>query len=120
MISSMSEVGEYVPDRGHIVWLTFDPSAGREQRGRRPAIVLSPADYNRRVRLALVCPITSRQKGYPFEVALLIGMGVAGVILVDHVRSVDWTARRAEFAGQAPAPVLREVVAKLAPLVGTE
>ncbi len=110
--------GAYVPDRGDLVWLAFDPSAGREQGGRRPGLILSPITYNQRVRLALVCPITSRVKGYPFEVALPSGLTVAGVILTDHVRSVDWIARRAEFADRVPSAVLRDVIARLAPLLG--
>ena len=110
--------GAYVPDRGDVVWWSFDPSAGREQGGRRPGLILSPIDYNRRVRLALVCPITSRVKGYPFEVALPSGLNLVGVILTDHVRSVDWTARRAEFADRVPPATLREVIARLAPLLG--
>ena len=102
-------VNDYVPDRGHLVWLDFDPQAGREQAGRRPALVLSPAAYNRRVSLALFCPITSRVKGYPFEVALPDGLGVSGVVLADQLRSLDWRRRRADFAGEAPASVVEEV-----------
>lgn len=119
MSASETATDAYVPDRGDLIWLSFDPSAGREQAGRRPALVISPAEYNRRVRLALVCPITSRVKGYPFEVVLPSGLSVAGVVLVDHVRSVDWMVRRAEFADRVPPAVLREVVARLAPLLGT-
>jgi mRNA interferase MazF len=109
----------YVPERGDIVWFTFDPQAGREQAGRRPALVLSPALYNRRASLALVCPITSRVKGYPFEVPLPTGLLVSGVVLADHVKSADWQVRRARFAAKAPDAVLAEVTAKLRPLVGT-
>jgi mRNA interferase MazF len=113
-------VRRYVPDRGHLVWLSFDPQAGREQAGRRPALVLSPAAYNGRSRLALVCPITGQIKGYPFEVLLPAGLAIAGVVLTDHLKSVDWETRRAEFAAEAPAPVTSEVAAKLAPLLGIE
>ena len=109
---------EWAPDAGDLVWLTFDPQAGREQAGRRPALVLSPALYNRRSGLALMCPITSRLKGYPFEVEIPEGLGIAGAILADHVKSLDWRARRAERAGKVPASVLREVQARLAPLLG--
>ncbi len=84
------------PNAGDLVWLTFNPQAGREQAGRRPAVVLSPAAYNKRSGLALVWPITSQVKGYPFEVALPHGLPIAGVILADHLKSVDWRARRAE------------------------
>lgn len=106
------------PDAGDLVWLTFNPQAGREQAGRRPAVVLSPAAYNKRSGLALVCPITSQVKGYPFEVALPHGLPVAGVVLADHVKSLDWRARRVERAGKLPAVVLREVLDRLAPLLG--
>lgn len=108
----------YVPERGDLVWLSFDPQAGHEQAGRRPALVLSPAPYNRRARLALVCPITTQVKGYPFEVAVPEGLTVSGVVLADHVKSVDWAARRAQFAAKAPPEVIAEVTAKLRPLLG--
>jgi mRNA interferase MazF len=108
----------YVPERGDLVWLTFDPQAGREQTGRRPALVLSPAPYNRRASLALVCPITNQVKGYPFEVALPESSAISGVVLADHIKSADWTARRAQFAAKAPPEVMAEVRAKLRPLLG--
>jgi mRNA interferase MazF len=108
----------YVPERGDLVWLTFDPQAGHEQAGRRPALVLSPAPYNRRASLALVCPITNQAKGYPFEVALPEGLSISGVVLADHVKSADWAARCAEFAARAPAEIVAEVTAKLRPLLG--
>jgi len=109
--------GTVAPARGDVVWLSFSPQAGREQAGRRPALILTPAPFNSRVGLAFVCPITSRVKGYPFEVALDRVGGVSGVILVDQLRSLDWRARRAEPAGKAPAHVMAEVVAKLRPLL---
>ena len=109
----------YVPDRGDLVWLTFDPQAGRQQAGRRPALVLSPALYNRRASLALLCPITNQAKGYPFEVALPQGLSISGVVLADHVKSADWAARRAQFAAKAPPKVVAEVTARLRPLLGT-
>ena len=108
----------YVPDRGDILWLTFDPQAGHEQSGRRAALVLSPAAYNRRAKLALVCPITNQAKGYPFEVALPVGLPLTGVILADHLKSADWAVRRAEFVAKAPVDVLADVIAKLRPLLG--
>jgi mRNA interferase MazF len=108
----------YVPERGDLVWLTFDPQAGHEQAGRRPALVLSPAAYNRRASLALVCPITTQAKGYPFEVRLPAGLPLSGVVLADHLKSADWAARRATFTAKAPAGVLLEVTAKLRPLLG--
>lgn len=108
----------YVPDAGDIVWLTFDPQAGHEQRGRRPALVLSPRAYNLKARLAVACPITSHTKGYPFEIALPADGKVAGVVLADHVKSLDWSARRAEFAELAPVDVLTDVREKLRALLG--
>ena len=108
----------YVPDAGDLVWLTFDPQAGREQAGRRPALVLSPRLYNERSGLALVCPVTSRVKGYPFEVVLPAGMRIGGVILADHVKSVDWKERHAEAVGHVPQELLDEVLSRLAPLLG--
>jgi mRNA interferase MazF len=108
----------YVPDGGDLIWLTFDPQAGHEQAGRRPALVLSPKVYNHRSGLALVCPVTNQAKGYPFEVTVPSGHGVTGVILADHLRSVDWKARRAEELGSCPVAVVNEVLARLAPLLG--
>lgn len=110
--------GPYVPERGDLVWLSSDAQAGREQAGRRPALILSPSSYNRRTGLALACPITSQVKGYPFEVGLPPGVAVTGVVLADRVRSIDWRARRAVLAGAAPIDVLDEVIARLEPLLG--
>jgi len=109
---------ESVPDAGDLVWLTFNPQAGREQAGRRSAVVLSPRSYNRRSGLALVCPITSHVKGYPFEVELPAGLPVTGAILADHLKSLDWRARRAELAGRIPEDVLHDVLDRLAALLG--
>jgi mRNA interferase MazF len=109
---------EWVPNSGDLVWLTFDPQAGREQAGRRPAVILSPSEYNRRSGLALACPITSHVKGYPFEVALPSGLPIGGVVLADHLKSLDWKVRRAEPAGRLPTGILREVLDRLAPLLG--
>lgn len=108
----------YVPERGDLVWLSFDPQAGYEQAGRRPALVLSPAAYNGKSGLMLACPITSKVKGYPFEVALPSGLPIAGVVLADQIRSLDWGARKAERAGEVPAGVLGEVMERVAPLLG--
>ena len=107
-----------VPDAGDFVWLTFDPQAGREQAGRRPALVLSPKVYNVKSGLALVCPVTSQIKGYPFEVAAPAGHDATGVILADHVKSIDWKARHAERLGRCSDQVMEEVRAKLAALLG--
>ena len=103
----------YTPDCGDLVWLTFTPQAGHEQAGRRPALVLSPAAYNGKVGLALLCPITSQVKGYPFEVAVPAGLPVSGVVLADQVKSLDWRARDAALAGKLPAGALEEVLQKL-------
>ena len=107
----------YVPDRGDLVWIHFNPQSGHEQAGRRPALVLSPAAYNGRVGLALLCPVTSQVKGYPFEVPLPAGSGIEGVILSDQVKSLDWRARAAERAGGAPESVVQEVLGKLSTLL---
>jgi mRNA interferase MazF len=108
----------YIPAAGDLIWLTFQPQVGHEQAGRRPALVLSPRLYHQKSGLALVCPVTSRAKGYPFEVAVPSSCGVTGVILADHLRSVDWRARRAEKLGRCPIEVTNEVLARLAPLLG--
>ncbi len=109
--------GRSAPQRGDIVWLQFTPQAGHEQAGRRPAFVVSPLAYSRKVGLALFCPITSRIKGYPFEVALPEGLEVSGAVLSDQVKSLDWRARRAKWICAAPPEVTEEVLAKLSTLV---
>jgi mRNA interferase MazF len=108
----------YIPDAGEFIWLSFDPQAGHEQGRRRPALVLSPKTYNRRSGLALVCPVTNQSKNYPFEVAVPDGCGVTGVILADHVKSVDYKARCAIRAGRCAGDSVDEVLARLAPLLG--
>ena len=107
----------FVPGRGDIVWLQFTPHAGHGQAGRRPAVVVSPREYNRRVGLALVCPITSRVKGYPFEVALPPGLGVEGVVLADQIRSLDWRVREADPVCALPKETFTDVLLKLGTLV---
>jgi mRNA interferase MazF len=107
----------YSPERGDIVWLSFTPQAGSEQAGRRPALVLSPIRYNRRVGLAIFCPITSKRKGYPFEVQLPEELPVRGAILTDQVKNLDWRSRNAEFACQVSSEVLEEVIQKLLTLL---
>ncbi len=106
------------PDRGSLAWLLFSPHAGREQAGRRPAIVLTTRGYHQLSHLALVCPITSRERGWPTEVRLPPGLPVKGVVLVDHIRSVDREARKLELIGHAPDSVLDEINARLGPLLG--
>ena len=107
----------YVPARGDLIWLQLDRQAGREQAGHRPAVVISPSSYNRRVGLALCCPVTSQVKGYPFEVLLPEGLGVEGAILSDHIKSLDWRARKARRIVKLPADVLQEAIGKILALV---
>jgi len=107
----------YIPNSGDIVWITFNPQAGHEQAGRRPALVLSPAAYNGKVGLAILCPITSQVKGYPFEVKIPDGLEISGAILSDQVKSLDWKARKAEFVCKLPPVVFNEVVQKLSTLI---
>ena len=110
-------MARYVPERGDAVWLEADPHAGHEQAGRRPALVVSPASYNSKAGLALVCPITSQVKGYPFEVPLPLSSKVTGVVLADQIRSLDWRARKARLILQLPDPVTQQVLQKLQTLL---
>jgi mRNA interferase MazF len=105
--------GKEAPQRGDVVWVSLNPHTGHEQAGRRPALVLSPVEYNERVGLALMCPVTSNVKGYPFEVALPEDLEIGGVVLADQVKSLDWRVRRAERACTVPQPVVNEVLGKL-------
>ena len=107
----------YVPDSGDIVWIMFNPHAGREQAGHRPALVLSPKAYNGKVGLAILCPITGQVKGYPFEVLIPEWLEVQGAILSDQVKSLDWKARKAEFKCKLPPENFNEVVKKLNTLI---
>jgi mRNA interferase MazF len=107
----------YVPDRGDVVWLAFTPQAGRERAGRRPAVVLTPACYNEKAGLAICCPITSRAKGYPFEVALPAGLPVSGVILADQVKSLDWRRERARVIARLPETLLEDLLPMLGALL---
>lgn len=107
----------YVPERGDAVWINFNPQAGHEQSGRRPAIVLSPQTYNGKVGLCLLCPITNKAKGYPFEVSIPAGLGVTGVVLSDQAKSLDWQVRNAELIAQLPETVIAEVLKKLKSLL---
>ena len=107
----------FIPDRGHFIWIDFDPQSGHEQAGRRPALVVSPAAYNEKIGLALLCPITSQIKGYPFEVAIPEGLSISGVILADQVKSLDWKSREAEFACDAPREVINLALEKLSTLL---
>ncbi len=107
----------YVPRRGDVVRITFNPQAGHEQAGRRPAVVLSPIAYNHKVGLALLCPITSQVKGYPFEVGVPGGLQVSGVILADQVKSLDWQARAAEFVCALPSATVSEILQRIGVLL---
>jgi mRNA interferase MazF len=106
-----------VPDRGDIVFLDFDPTKGHEQRGHRPALVISPRIYNQRSLLAIFMPITKQSKGYPFEVDLPESLKTQGVILADQIKSLDWTARRVEFIESVPVSLIVEVQAKVEGLI---
>ena len=106
----------YIPDRGDIVWLNFTPQTGREQQGKRPAIVMSPKAYNNKARLALFCPITTKQKGYPFEVKLMTGK-IKGVVLSDQLKSLDWQQREIEFIEKATEASMNEIIKKLSVLI---
>lgn len=110
----------YVPERGDIVWLDFNPQAGHEQSGRRPALVISPRGYNKPSGLALCCPVTTRAKGYPFEVPLPTAAPVKGIVLVDQLRNVDWRSRRAAFIGRLDDETLAEATERLRPLIGLD
>jgi len=104
-------VKSYVPEAGDIVWLEFDPQAGREQAGRRPAVVLTPSAYNKKTNLMICCPLTTQIKGYPFEVLVEID-GIDSVILSDQVKSLDWKMRKAKYKNRVGPHVLEEIRAK--------
>lgn len=103
----------YAPDRGDAVWVTLNPQAGHEQAGRRPALVLSPVAYNRKVGLAVLCPITNQIKGYPFEVLIPDGLKVKGAILSDQVKNLDWKIRDVKLICKLPQSVTMEALKKL-------
>ena len=111
---------EYVPGRGDLIWITLNHQAGHEQSGRRPAIVLSPIAYNAKVGLAILCPVTSQIKDYPFEVLIPEGLDIQGVILADQVKSLDWRVRQAECIGRLPRVTVNEVLQKLGLLLGED
>jgi mRNA interferase MazF len=113
MVSSRA----YVPQCGDVVWITLNPQAGYEQAGRRPAVVLSPQNYNGKIGLAIFCPITNQIKGYPFEVIIPVGLSVAGAVLSDQVKSLDWRARNAELICTLPTETISEVLQKLGTLL---
>lgn len=108
---------DYVPDRGDIVYLDFNPTKGHEQRGHRPAFVLSPRRYNAKTSLALLMPITKQRKGYPFEVLLPPGLQIQGVILADQIKCLDWNARNVQFVESVASDVIEAVQTKIEPLI---
>jgi mRNA interferase MazF len=107
----------HVPQRGDVVWITLNPQTGHEQAGRRPAVILSLGAYNGKVGLAVLCPVTSQVKGYPFEVLIPGGLPVTGAILADQVKSLDWRARNAELICTLPSGTVSEVLQKLGTLL---
>jgi mRNA interferase MazF len=110
-------VKPYVPERNDVVWLDFDPQVGHEQAGRRPALVLSPRPYNARTGLFLACPITSRVKGYPFEVLIPEGLEVSGAVLSNQIQCADWRGRRAALVCTLPPEVAEDVTDQLLALL---
>ena len=111
------DVAAYCPEMGDVIWIDFDPQKGREQAGRRPAMVLSQRFYNEAAQLCIACPITSRPRGYPFEVPIPPGQPVAGVVLADQAKSTSWHERGAAFLCAAPSAVLDEVKERVAALL---
>lgn len=113
-------VNHYVPHQGDIVLLNFEPQAGKEQAGSRPALVMSSVKYNEKVGLALCCPITRIVKGYPFEVLLLNNLKTEGVILSDHIKNLDWKVRNARYIEKVPRELIQEVSGKISLLLEIE
>ena len=109
---------EYIPDAGDLILLDFTPQGGREQAGRRSAVVLSPRSYNEKTGLAVVCPVTTRAKGNPFEVTVPPGEPIRGVILSEHLKNLDWRQRTAQKAGRIAGSLLAEVRNRVAALLG--
>jgi mRNA interferase MazF len=107
----------YCPRRGDVVWISFNPQADHEQAGHRPALVLSPESYNRKVGLSLLCPIMNQVKGYPFEVRVPDGLDARGVVLSDQVKSMDWKARGASFLCSLPESTVHQVLNKVGTLL---
>ena len=112
----MVAVSAYIPERGDLVWIDFNPQRGREQAHKRPAVVLSPKSYNDKSSLALMCPVTTRAKGYPFETPVMAGK-ITGVILSDQVRSLDWRARRAAFIQRLNPEIIAQLQERIIQLV---
>lgn len=107
-------MSKYTPKRGDIIWMSFDPTLGHEQRGQRPAVVLSNSKYNRVTGLALVCPITNKAKGFVGEIPLPVGMNVQGVILSNHIRGVDWAKRNIRFSSESiSSDIIRSILERI-------
>ena len=113
----MVMLSSFVPERGDVIWICLNPQSGHEQSGRRPALVISPSSYNKKVGLAIVCPITTQIKGYPFEVFIPETEAIKGVILADQVKNLDWKARKAKFVTHLPRGVIQEVLSRLNALI---
>lgn len=107
----------FIPNRGDLVWINLNPQAGREQAGKRPAVVVSPSAYNKKVGLAIFCPITSKIKGYPFEVKLPQGLEISGAALSDQVKNIDWKVRKATFICKLPEKTTLQILKKLNTLI---
>ena len=106
----------YIPNKGDLIWLDFSPQMGYEQKGKRPAIVISSKEYNKKTHLSLCCPITSNRKNYPFEVVLR-AQKIKGVILTDHLKNLDWKARKAKFIEKAKTKTVSECIEKIMALI---
>jgi mRNA interferase MazF len=111
-------VDKYIPVKGDIVKLNFNPTIGREQAGFRPALIVTPKEFNQSTQLALVCPITSKVKGFPLEVILPLGLITSGVVLIFQVKTIDWVERQAKYVESLPAETLEEAIAKLHAMIG--
>ena len=105
----------YTPERGDIVWLNFNPGSGHEQQGKRPAVVISPKEYNEKTGLGLFCPITSKIKNYPFEVKIK-NVKIDGVVLADQIKSLDWKTRNIEFIAKETSEKTNEIISKISVL----
>lgn len=110
----------FVPDRGDVIWVSLNPQTGHEQARRRRALVLSPRSYNAKVGLAILCPLTNKIKGYPFEVVIPEGLNVQGAILSDQIKCLDWKSRKAEFICKLPHDITTDVLMKLNALLGND
>lgn len=111
-------VKKYIPNKGDVVWINFNPTRGSEQKGKRPAIIISPKSYNSISGLALLCPITSQTKGYPFEVSIEV-KGVSGVVLTDQIRSIDWKERKIKYISSAEINTIFDICERVDKLINS-